>query len=289
MNTINPYRFGAGGTGLLADYPGAAAAFSLRELSSTWAGQAVIRVQRSGGDQQDFTAAEVTDGTLATFVQGGTAGAGLNDGFVVTWYDQSGNGFDATIASANAPKIAASDALLTVNGEPAILFDGSNDYMSNAGSIAYNGGVSWYCVADLTISGTDRLWSDDIAGQQGYVIMRSTDGTDADYFFNDNSGGFKSFSCTIHAAAQELSSMHFDDSTGDYEWARDGSNTTGTISSWTGPINSGNTANFGIMGGGDGTQPGQGYMQELIIYPNDQSANRTGIESNINAHYGIYV
>lgn len=288
MNIINPYRFGTGATGLLADYPGAAAAFSLRELTSDWAGQNVVRIQRTGGDQQDFTAAEITDGTLVTFVQGGTDGVGNNDGFVVTWYDQSGNGFDATSSGSNAPQLVNNETLLTVNGEPAILFDGTDDYMSNAGNIAYNGGVSWYCVADLTIAGTDRLWSDDISGQQGYVVIRSTDTTDADYFFNDNNSGFKFFSCTEHAAVQELSSMNFDDSTGDYEWARNGSNTTGTLITWTGPINSGNTANFGIMGGGDGTQQGQGYMQELIIYPNDQSANRTGIESNINAHYSIY-
>jgi len=28
--------------------------------------------------------------------------------------------------------------------------------------------------------------------------------------------------------------------------------------------------------------------QEVIIYPSDQSANRIGIETNINDHYGIY-
>jgi hypothetical protein len=42
------------------------------------------------------------------------------------------------------------------------------------------------------------------------------------------------------------------------------------------------------MGSGNGNQVGDGKMQELIIYPDDQSANRTGIESNINTHYSIY-
>ena len=31
-----------------------------------------------------------------------------------------------------------------------------------------------------------------------------------------------------------------------------------------------------------------GTMTEIIIYPSDQSANRTGIEGNINSAYSIY-
>jgi hypothetical protein len=31
-----------------------------------------------------------------------------------------------------------------------------------------------------------------------------------------------------------------------------------------------------------------GYLSELIIYTNNQSANRTAIEANINQYYGIY-
>jgi hypothetical protein len=31
-----------------------------------------------------------------------------------------------------------------------------------------------------------------------------------------------------------------------------------------------------------------GYVSELVVYNSDQSANRTGIESNINTHYSIY-
>ena len=70
---------------LLDSYSGAAAAYSLRQLS--WAyGGAVVRVRRSSDNtESDFTATEVSDGTLAAWV-----GAG-NDGFVRTWYDQSGN------------------------------------------------------------------------------------------------------------------------------------------------------------------------------------------------------
>ena len=282
MNIINPYRFGAAGaTGLLADYGGAAAAFSLRQLISTWTG-AVVEVRRDGGSPSTdtFTATEVSNGTLTTWT-------GANNGYVRTWYDQSGNGFDITqTTSGDQPIIVSSGSLVTSNGEAAIDFDGTNHYLQNAGNISYNGGVSWYAVTDLDTIGNERLWSDDITGQAGFCIF-FTGGTN-DYWFRDNDTAWNRLTHTNHATIQELASLNFDDSTGDYEYARDGSNTTGTLAGWTGPLNSTATANVGVMASGNGNNTANGKLQELIIYPDDQSANRTGIESNINAHYSIY-
>lgn len=278
---INPYRF-AGGGGLLDQYTGAKAAFSLRELSDAWAGQAVIEVYRaSDGATSDFTSAEITDGTMATWL--GTTG-----GFIETWYDQSGNGFNAipTSTVTNKPRIytGSTQTVTTVNGEPAL--DMTFYGLKNAGTIAYNGGVSWYAVLDCdTISGTSRVWGDDITGAQGYTTF-TNNGT---YRLNDNDTGYEDIAAGNHATVQELSSFHFDSSTGDYEYARDGSNTTGNLATWSDvAIDSSNTANFGLGTAGNGGQILGGFMQELIIYPNDQSANRTGIETDINAHYSIY-
>jgi hypothetical protein len=288
---INPYRYatGTGATGLLADYPNAAAAFSLRQLISTWTG-AVVEVRRSNDNATaDFTAAEVSNGTLTTWT-------GAFNGFVSTWYDQSGNGFDATqTTTANQPRVVDVGTLVTSNGEPAIDFDGSNYHLFNTtggttgnGNIPYNGGVSWYGVTDLdNVSSGTRFWSDDITGAQGYIVAY-TGSTTADVQINDNNGGFKAVDTDSMALVQGLASFNFDDSTGDYEWARDGTNNTGSIAGWGGPIDSSNTANFAIMGSGNGNQLGDGKVQELIIYPNDQSANRVGIEGNINTHYSIY-
>jgi len=279
---INPYRFsaGAGATGLLADYTGAVAAFSLRQLISTWTG-AVVEVRRDGGSPAtaDFTAAEVADGTLTTWT-------GANNGRVSTWYDQSGQGFNATQTTVgDQPQIVNAGTLVTSNGEPAIDFDGVNHYLLNAGNIPYSGGLSWYGVTDLdnTVSST-RIWCDDITGAQGYVNIW----LNGAYQVNDNDTGYDLISSGAHATVQELSSFNFDDTSGDYEYARDGSNTTGSIAGWTGPIDSANTANFAIMGAGNSGQHGDGKVQELIIYPNDQSANRTGIEGDINTHYSVY-
>jgi hypothetical protein len=42
------------------------------------------------------------------------------------------------------------------------------------------------------------------------------------------------------------------------------------------------------MSAGNGGAYGDGKLQELIIYPNDQATNREDIETNINDYYDVY-
>jgi hypothetical protein len=109
--------------GLLDLVPGAAAAYSLRSLSNSYA-DPVVTVRRSSDDaEEDFTAAEVSDGTLAAF-------CGAGDGFVKQWWDQSGNARHASQSTAGSqPKIVDSGAVVTKEGKPALDFDGTNDYL----------------------------------------------------------------------------------------------------------------------------------------------------------------
>ena len=112
------------GTELLDLYPGAASAYSLRVLRQAYSASQVVEVRRSSGSPATaaFTALEVVDNTLADWV-----GAG-NDGFVRTWYDQSGNANDAQqTTDGNQPQIIASGALILNNGRPVIRFDGTSD------------------------------------------------------------------------------------------------------------------------------------------------------------------
>jgi hypothetical protein len=54
------------------------------------------------------------------------AHVGLGNGFVTTWYDQSGNGLNATqTTAANQPRIVSNGVIETQNGRPALFFDGS--------------------------------------------------------------------------------------------------------------------------------------------------------------------
>jgi hypothetical protein len=58
------------------------------------------------------------------------AHVGGGNGFVPTWYDQSGNGRNATKTTAGSqPRIVNNGALETANGKPAIRFNGSSMYL----------------------------------------------------------------------------------------------------------------------------------------------------------------
>jgi len=77
--------------GLLDLYPSAAAAYSVRKLRTAYTGSA-IRVRRSSDNTEQnigFTAlGNLDDSALTTFCSG-------TNGFVTTWYDQSGNANNA--------------------------------------------------------------------------------------------------------------------------------------------------------------------------------------------------
>jgi len=67
---------------LLDFFPNAVAAYSLRQLRTGVTN--VVRVRRSQDNaEQDFTASQITDGTLENWVGFG------NDGFISLWYNQS--------------------------------------------------------------------------------------------------------------------------------------------------------------------------------------------------------
>ena len=95
------------------------AAYSLKDIGAM--NGRVVRVRRDTGgaagddDEEDFTANQVISGALESFVGSGNAG------YVVEWYDQSGNGNDATAPSdEKQPPIVESGSLITFNGNPCI-------------------------------------------------------------------------------------------------------------------------------------------------------------------------
>ena len=107
-----------------------AVAYSLRKLRSAYTGSA-IRVRRSS-DNAELDIGFTTQGDLDTASL--LTHVGVGDGFVTTWYDQSGNGRHATktISTVQQPKIVSSGAVVTENGKPYI------DFNENLGLIAEN-------------------------------------------------------------------------------------------------------------------------------------------------------
>jgi hypothetical protein len=116
----------------------AAAAYSLRKLRTAYTGSA-IRVRRSDNAEADigFTASGHLD--IAALLRH----VGTGDGFVTTWYDQSGNGRNATQATAGLqPRIVSNGALIAENGRAYIDFAGNKGLGSNHNtSLAFTAAV----------------------------------------------------------------------------------------------------------------------------------------------------
>jgi hypothetical protein len=256
-------------TGLLDDYSGAAAAYSLRRLSSTYTGPA-IRVRRASDNaEQDIEfdiEGNLNTGALASFCSG-------TDGFVKVWYDQSGNENDATqTATGSQPKIYDSVSGLieegsTGNEKPAVQFDGTAQYF-DAPSIDSANLHSFVAYA-----------SDSNSTEQSVYNFRGTNnnclglnlGAAGRIGTNDDGIGK-----IITVDGQHLVSvnhgndtLHFDSVAG-----------TDSVSARSGT---------GFFIGSRGTiYYLDGSVQELILYTTNQDTNRTGIETNINNYYSIY-
>ena len=111
---------------LLLDYaPGAAAAYSLRSLSNSYVGPVVTVRRSTDSAERDFTATEVSDGTLAAWCGGG-------DGFVKQWWSQTGSNHASNSTAAQQPKLVSAGVVILEGGNPAVLFDGSDDRLKSA-------------------------------------------------------------------------------------------------------------------------------------------------------------
>jgi hypothetical protein len=274
---------------LLDQYSGAAAAYSLRKLRTAYTGNA-IRVRRSNDNtEQDigFTASgDLDTASLKTFVSG-------SNGFVTTWYDQSGNARNATQTTANGqPRIMQpNDTILRLNNNVSIVFNGATWfthpviqtsptrlYIFSSLSSATQGAAWWGHRSEST-----RLIQFQHAAASNSVVLN----------LRSNANVLQTVSIGTFTASQTsnfLASARFDVANNTHI-----SYLNGTASATNTTNFSGQTFNSTVNSIGAVTTNGTtfssgflGRMHELIIYTSDQSSNRTEIETNINSYYGIY-
>lgn len=257
-------------TPLLDTYSGAAAAYSLRLLDSSYVGSA-IRVRRSSDNtEQDIgfnVFSELDTVSLLDF-------AGTGDAFVKVWYDQSGNSNDATQTdTALQPKIVSSGVVEVENGKPAVQFDGVDDNLDLTGLTQSASNYSLFHVRKR-----DKLvnqWLFDSASGR-LIIDAGSDG-----FFYD--GSFKGTAIT--ETAQCLSSILLVSPSSAASYVNGTLQDSGE--NYTQTAIGGNT----ILGDSSAAAVRniQGPMQEFVLYPSDQSGTpQSGIETNINTFYNIY-
>jgi len=258
--------------GLLDLVPGAAAAYSLRSLSNSYAGP-VVTVRRSSDNAEDsFTANEVADGTLAAF-------CGAGDGFVKQWWDQSGKSRHASQATATAqPKIVSSGAVILKEGKPALQFDGVDDIYKVGFTLgAY---ISMFSVVSANATGDFIFDSYNTANNNSVAVVLSTH---LRFLMPKTSGSGSPYRTYTLASQAVLSMINFGDASQN-AWVN-GSDSgyiqAGSVAAPT-PMNG-----ISIGCAGSSILKLDGTYQELIVYETDQTANRELIEGNIAWSYSV--
>lgn len=280
--SITPSSTPPPSTYLLDDYPGANFAYSVRQLSSTYLGSS-LRVRRSSDNtEQDigFINGTLDTSSLLSFVGGG-------NGFVTTFYDQSGNLNDLTqITSSLQPLIVSGGSLITDNGRPAILWDGSNDRLQ----------------VDVSYS---------VTSQSNFVVFNMYSGSSIysrivtqSSNFNDNNGAYIQI---LRDALTENVASYIDNSivasvsvnyntqmlfASIHTGSQVQNSKNGTSANTYSDILNTSFEQFSIGNSTDTTSGNNalyGTIQEVVVYNSDESSNQSGIQSNINDYFIIYL
>lgn len=277
-------------SGLLFDYPGASAAYSLRQLTIYQNGykEKLVRVRRDSDNAEVDVFADSNyeislNSNTSDNISFGTW-IGANDGYVTTWYDQSGGSNDAIQATAaNQPQVVSSGALITENGKPTIDFN--NKRLAVNASIGVNRSI--FAAFSSKISSSIRtilsMRMNGGAATDRYAMYADTSSskvhsqTDEPTGFNDVYNNASALTTNLMYLQTYINNTNRGD-------AYLNSLIEESI------IQSYSVGTYNILIGYQdaAATPFVGDISDLIIYPSDQSSNRTAIETNINNFYSIY-
>ena len=260
---------------LLDTYSGATGAYSLRKIKLTYTGYA-IRVRRSSDNtSQDIGfngLGDLDTTTLISFV-------GANDGFVSIWYDQSGASKNMVQnTSAIQPQIVSSGSVLLDGGKPVIYFNSQRLSVTspaldiNTKSLFYVGkssGVSSNNGALVVMNSTPSDNPEIRIGKDVSTLSYWNGG----YVLNGNYGMSTRKLYTSIIATGKTHTLY-------------GNSSQLVTATRSGTFNTITEFTLGGYAQYNGFQVG--YMNECVLYTTDQTSNKTGIESNINAYYSLY-
>jgi hypothetical protein len=261
---------------LLDTYSGASAAYSVRKLDKDYTGSC-MRIRRSSDEAtQDIgfdSNGDLDTAAIASFV-------GDAYGYVTAWYDQSGNGNNATQSTSSAQpmiydRVAA--AVVTDNSKPALKYSSGNKLTAASLSTGQEDRSIYIVYHADSVANSNHIadLTDSQLGSTGSRYSITTEvGVRA--YATTYVPGQGSTNQTLFAIEQDISETpNLRLYTNDTERG-----SGGTLND---NVESGST-----VIGGSSQQNYLGKLQEIIIYISDQSANRSGIQTDINTYFSIY-
>jgi hypothetical protein len=241
--------------GLLDTYPNAAVAYSIRKLTAAYNGNA-IRVRRSSDNaEQDIGfsgSGDLDTSALTSF-------CGASNGFVTTWYDQSGNLKNATQTTAgNQPQIVSSGSYLgyiqNLTASAGQLLNSTYQYTTSTGFTSF-----------MTVQNNGAMVFGGTEGDFFYNVAQSGSGDPSFFLFTtptlfDNGVSMGTTRGNMHTATTSFSVI-------------------AALSSCT-------ATKKLALGFYAASSFNNGRYKEVVIYDN-QTVSRTGVESNTMTYYGI--
>ena len=230
---------------------------------------AQLRVNLQKGAASNFTG----NGSDVVYLREVTVTQVTSDGFVETWYDQSGNSNDVVQATAGSqPKIVSAGSLVTGG----LRFDDAQK-LETAGTFSFASGT--------TLSSFITNKSD---GDENAYLFRFV----SDYIVYNTAGGVRRVFAGTNAVSGTLGSDEelwttisaLNSSGGTANFFADGT----LVSSADANIGTKTVSNKVLnIGGSASTTHWNGTVNEVIFYATDQTSNRVALESNIMTNYGI--
>ena len=280
---------------LLDDYSGAVAAYSLRKLRQAYTGYAIV-VRRTS----DNTTASIgfdTDGNLdesalLSFVGTG----GTDDGYVVSMYDQTGNGNIVTqSATSSQPQIVSAGVVITVNGLPAIKFDGTNDSLlaaTNFNPNPYNHLTIAAVVQHDVVNVGQQYFSSWNSTSTLQIVQLLTQGNGigrAACRYDNNQLPRCDTSSALSVNTQYIVTAHFANNEAVAYWnGVEVLDAFGASISGADPNGHVNTFRLGAQSY-NGAFPLDGYMQEAVVWSNNSHQNEADeISDSMNNYYSAY-
>jgi len=206
---------------------------------------------------------------------------GSGSGYIDTWYDQSGNGRNATQSTAAyQPRIVNAGVLDMQNGKPAIYFP-LGSYMATA---SFSGFPSAHQVIALAKVNADY------SPNKNALVTKTNSNKAAPFDFyttlnwtGDGTGYASQTLGTMYDASQPLSVWSYDAGTASMHTFFNGYVTASTTTTYT-HADSGGPLHFGTRA--DGATKLDGYISEVITYASQLSTtNRQWLEQNILQYY----